>query len=72
MNIYQRTYLEEIWSIFDQVVPVVSYLEFYFPDKSLAPKQLVNLLEVVIENSVKNTYLRNMIRTKMSTFFWIP
>ena len=38
---YQRTDLEEINSIFDQVRPVVSHLEVRLPDKPLAPKKIV-------------------------------
>ena len=30
-KIYWRTYLEDIFSIFDQVIPVVSHLEFCLP-----------------------------------------
>ena len=35
---YQRTDLEEICSIFDQVISVVAYLEFCLPDKPSTPK----------------------------------
>ena len=37
---YQRTDLEEIWSIFDQLRPLVSHLEVILPEKPLTPKNI--------------------------------
>ena len=37
---YQRTNIEEISSIFDQVRPVVSHLEFHLPNKPPTPKNI--------------------------------
>ena len=37
---YQRTDLEDILSIFDQVIPVVSHLAFRIPKKSTTPKNI--------------------------------
>ena len=39
-QIYQRTYIEEIHSIFNQVIPVVSNIEFHFPEKPLTQKNI--------------------------------
>ena len=41
---YQRTYLEEIRSRFDQVRPVVSHLEVCLPKKTLTPKNIGDVL----------------------------
>ena len=37
---YQRTYLEYIRSIFDQVRPVVSHIEVRLPEKHLTPNKI--------------------------------
>ena len=37
---YQRTYLEDIWFICDQVRTVVSHLEAKLPEKHLTPKNV--------------------------------
>ena len=37
---YQRTDLEEIFSIFDQVRPMVSHIEAHLPKKPLAPRNI--------------------------------
>ena len=39
-KIYQRTDLEEICSIFDQVRPVVLHLEVFLPKKITIPKNI--------------------------------
>ena len=39
-NRYQRTYLEDICSIFDPVRPVVSHLELRLPNKPPTPKNI--------------------------------
>ena len=41
---YQRTYLEDVCSIFDQVIPVVSYLEVRLPKKPPTPKNIDDTL----------------------------
>ena len=41
---YQRTYLEEICSRFDQVRPVVSHLQVLLPKKPLTPNNLGDAL----------------------------
>ena len=46
-KIYLRTYLEEIWYRFDQVIPVFSHLEIRLSDKSLTPN---NIGEALILN----------------------
>ena len=66
------TDLEDICSIFHQVRPVVSHIEFCLPKKALTPKNIGEALKVLRGNSVKKIYLCDMIRTKMSDFFWIP
>ena len=38
---YQLTYLEDTRSIFDQVIPVVSHLEFRLPKKPPTPNNIV-------------------------------
>ena len=43
---YQRTYLEDICSIFDQVRPVVSHLEVRTPKKPPTPKNIGEGLKV--------------------------
>ena len=43
---YQRTYLEEICSRFDQVRPVVSHIEVRLPDKPPTPKNIGEALKV--------------------------
>ena len=45
-KIYQSIYIENIRSIFDQVRPVVSNLEYHLPDKSLTPKKIGEGLKV--------------------------
>ena len=37
---YQRTYIEEIFSIFDQVIPVVLHLEVHLPYKPPTPNNI--------------------------------
>ena len=39
-KIYQRTDIEDICSRFDQVIPVVSHLEFCIPKKPPTPKNI--------------------------------
>ena len=39
-NRYQRTYLEDICSRFDQVIPVVSHLEVHLPKKPPTPNNI--------------------------------
>ena len=41
---YQRTDLEDIHSVFDQVVPVVSHIEVRLPKKPLTPKNIGEVL----------------------------
>ena len=43
---YQRIYLEKNCSIFDQVRPVVSHIEFLIPRKPPTPKNNVDSLGV--------------------------
>ena len=45
-KIYQRTYIEEICSRFDQVRPVVSHLEFCLPEKPPTAKNIGEVLKV--------------------------
>ena len=45
-KIYQRTYLEEIRSRFDQIRPVISHLEFSLPKKPPTPKNIGDALGV--------------------------
>ena len=42
---YQRTYLEDIYSIFDQFRTVVSHIDFFLPDKPLTPKKIGEALK---------------------------
>ena len=42
-KIYQRTDLEYIRSVFDQVISMVSHIKFHHPEKSLTPKILVKI-----------------------------
>ena len=42
---YQRTYLEEILSIFDQVRPVVLHIEVFLPKKNITPKNICGVLK---------------------------
>ena len=42
---YQRTYLEDIIPIFDQVRPVVSHLEVNLPEKPLTPNNIGEFLK---------------------------
>ena len=46
MERYQRTDIEEIGSIFDQVRPVVSHIEACLPNKPPAPKNIGEGLRV--------------------------
>ena len=39
-KIYQSTDFEYIPSIFDQVIPVVSYIELFLPEKFLTPNNI--------------------------------
>ena len=39
------TDLGDIWSRFDQVIPVVSHIEVHLPDKALSPKNIVEALK---------------------------
>ena len=43
---YQRKDLEEICSIFYQVIPVVSHIEVHLQDKFLTPKNIIEDIEV--------------------------
>ena len=69
---YQRTYLEEIRSRFDQVRPVVSHLEVCLPNKPPTPKNIGEGLKVPKRQFWKKPYLWNITRTKMSAFFCPP
>ena len=69
---YQRTDLEYIWSIFDQVRLVISHIEVCLPYKPLTPKNIDGYLKGTQRKFQKNIYLCNMKKTKMSVLFWIP
>ena len=43
---YQRTDIEEIWSIFDQVRPVVSHLVFFITEEPINLKNIGESLKV--------------------------
>ena len=43
---YQRTDLEEIWSIFHQIIVVVSHIVFRIPDNPLPPKNIRYYVQV--------------------------
>ena len=45
-NIYHWTDLEQIYSIFDQVRPVVLHLEFLLPENPLTPKNIGKYLKL--------------------------
>ena len=44
-NSYQGTDLEDIWSRFDPVIPVLSHIEVPLPDKHLTPKNIGEYLK---------------------------
>ena len=50
---YQRTNLKDIHSIFDQVIPVITYLKVRLPEKSLTSNNIVEALKGPGENSGK-------------------
>ena len=43
---YQMTDLEWIWSMFDQVIPVVSHIEVNLPEKHIAPNNIGEAIKV--------------------------
>ena len=53
---YQRTYLEYICSIFDQVRPIVLHLEFRLPKKSPTPKNIGESLKDGVQTKTLPVY----------------
>ena len=66
---YQRTDIDEIWSIFDQVRSVVSHVEVILPRKPPTPKNIYEAPKGPRKNYVKKLYLCNTERTKISSLF---
>ena len=69
---YQRTDLEVICSRFDQVRPVVPYLELILPNKPPTTKNIGDALGYPQRKFWKEALLLNMTRIKMLAFSQLP
>ena len=71
-KIYPRTFIEELWSRFDQIRPVVFHFEVQIHEKPLTPKNIGKALKGPHRQFSKHIYFSSMGRTIISTLFWLP
>ena len=69
INIYQRTYLEEICYRFYQVRPVVLHLEGHLPKKPLTPKNIGEVIKGTHQQLWKEALFVKYDKKKISDFF---
>ena len=69
---HHRSNLEDIWSIFDKVRPVVSHIEVHLPEKPPIPKNIGEALKGPQRKFWKEALFVQYNKKKMSNFFWIP
>ena len=66
------TYLEQIWSKFDQVIPVVSYIEVSLPEKPITPNNIGEAIQGPHKRIWKESLFVKYEKNKYSTFFRLP
>ena len=71
-KIYQRTYIEEIRSIFYQVWPVVSHIEICLPENFKTPKNIGEALKGPKRKFWKGYLSFSVITTRILTLFQTP
>ena len=64
-------YIENIWSKFDQVIPVVSHFEVSIINKHIAPNHIGDAIKVPQKQILKEALFVKYDNNKYSTFFWI-
>ena len=69
---YHRTDLEAICSIFDQIRPVVSHLEFYIPETTLTPKNIGAALKSSLRQFWKQALFVQYDKNKNASLLSLP